>query len=73
MAAAGPFRGRVGAIALTATGIAAGYMDVIAVTTIYGWVPAVVGLLLASAVGGAGLTLARRWDSEQLGLLVLIR
>ncbi|MHA0287185.1 DUF2339 domain-containing protein [Mycobacterium sp. C3-094] len=64
--------GRVGAIAVTATGIAAAYMDVIAVTTIYGWVPAGVGLVLASAVGGAGLTLARRWDSEHLGLLVLI-
>ena len=32
--------GRVGAIALAATGIAAAYMDVIAVTTIYDWVPA---------------------------------
>ena len=30
--------GRVGAIALAATGIAAAYIDVIAVTTIYGWV-----------------------------------
>ncbi|TDL05697.1 DUF2339 domain-containing protein [Mycolicibacterium obuense] len=64
--------GRVGAIALAATGIAAAYMDVIAITTIYEWAPAVVGLLLASVVGGAGLTLARRWDSQQLGLLVLI-
>ncbi len=64
--------GRVGAIAVAATGIAAAYMDVIAVTTIYEWAPAVVGLLLASTVGGAGLTLARRWNSQQLGLLVLI-
>ncbi|TRW83306.1 DUF2339 domain-containing protein [Mycolicibacterium sp. 018/SC-01/001] len=64
--------GRVGAIALTATGVAAAYIDVVAVTTIYGWASAVLGLLLASAVGGAGLTLARRWDSQQLGLLVLI-
>ena len=64
--------GRVGAIALAATGIAAGYMDVIAVTTIYDWVPPTVGLLLASAIGGAGLTLARRWDSQHLGLLVFV-
>ncbi|MEW5813180.1 MAG: DUF2339 domain-containing protein [Actinomycetota bacterium] len=64
--------GRVGSIAVTATGIAAAYMDVVAVTAIYEWAPPVAGLLLASAVGGAGLTLARRWDSEQLGLLVLI-
>ena len=32
--------GRVGAIALAATGIAAAYIDVIAVTTVYHWVPA---------------------------------
>jgi uncharacterized membrane protein len=64
--------GRIGAIALAATGIAAAYIDVIAVTTIYGWVPAPVGLVLAAVVAGGGLTLARRWDSEHLGLLVLV-
>jgi uncharacterized membrane protein len=64
--------GRVGAIALAATGIAAAYMDVIAVTTIYHWVSAPVGLILAALIGGGGLTLARRWDSQQLGLLVLV-
>ncbi|MDT5068660.1 MAG: hypothetical protein QOK02_4815 [Mycobacterium sp.] len=64
--------GRVGAIALSATGVAAAYMDVVAVTTIYGWVTAPVGLVLAAFVAGGGLTLARRWDSEHLGLLVLV-
>ncbi|BBX70394.1 DUF2339 domain-containing protein [Mycolicibacterium psychrotolerans] len=64
--------GRVGSIALAATGIAAAYMDVVAVTAIYDWVPAPAGLILASSVGGAGLTLARRWNSQQLGLLVLV-
>ncbi|MGE2726967.1 DUF2339 domain-containing protein [Mycolicibacterium pulveris] len=64
--------GRTGAIALAATGVAAAYMDVIAVTTIYDWVSAPVGLVLAAVIGGAGLTLARRWNSEQLGLLVLV-
>lgn len=64
--------GRVGAIALAATGVAAAYIDVIAVTTVYEWVAAPIGLLLAAAVGGGGLTLARRWNSEQLGLLVLV-
>ena len=64
--------GRVGAIALAATGVAAAYMDLIAVTTIYDWVSAPVGLLLAAVIGGGGLTLARRWDSQHLGLLVLL-
>lgn len=64
--------GRVGAIALAATGVAAAYIDVIAVTTIYDWVSAPIGLALAAAIGGGGLTLARRWNSEHLGLLVLV-
>lgn len=64
--------GRVGAIALVATGTAAAYMDVIAVTTIYEWVSAPVGLIAAAVIAGAGLTLARRWDSQHLGLLVLV-
>ncbi|AQA05012.1 hypothetical protein BVC93_24330 [Mycobacterium sp. MS1601] len=64
--------GRVGAIALAATGIAAAYMDVVAVTTIYDWVPPVAGLVLASLIGGGGLTLARRWNSEHLAVLVLV-
>jgi hypothetical protein len=64
--------GRVGAIALAATGIAAAYMDVIAVTTIYEWAPAPIGLAVAAVIGGGGLTLARRWDSQQLGLLVVV-
>jgi uncharacterized membrane protein len=64
--------GRVGAVALSATGVATAYMDIVAVTAIYHWVPPVVGLLLAAVIGGAGLALARRWDSEQFGLLVLV-
>ena len=64
--------GRTGAIALAATGVAAAYIDVVAVTTLYEWVAPAVGLLLAAVIGGAGLTLARRWDSQHLGLLVLV-
>lgn len=64
--------GRVGAIAVAATGVAAAYIDVIAVTTIYDWVAAPVGLASAAAIGACGLTLARRWDSEPLALLVLL-
>ncbi|MGB3331499.1 MAG: DUF2339 domain-containing protein [Mycobacterium sp.] len=64
--------GRTGAIALAATGIAAAYLDIIAVTAYYQWVPAAVGLVVAATVGGVGLLLARRWDSEHLGVLVLV-
>jgi uncharacterized membrane protein len=64
--------GRVGAVALAATGIAAAYIDVIAITTIYDWVSAPVGLVVAALVAGGGLTLARRWDAQQLGVLVLV-
>ena len=64
--------GRVGAIALAATGIAAAYIDVIAVTTIYHWVSAPVGLGIAAAVAASGLALSRRWDTEHLGILVLV-
>ncbi|MCB0950426.1 MAG: DUF2339 domain-containing protein [Mycobacterium sp.] len=64
--------GRVGAIALAATGIAAGYIDVIAITAIYGWVSAPVGLIVSAGIAGGGLTLSRRWDSEHLALLVLV-
>jgi hypothetical protein len=63
--------GRVGAIAMAATGIAAAYLDVVAMTTIYGWVAPVPGLVLASVIGGGALVLARRWNSEQLAVLVL--
>ncbi|NTY62967.1 DUF2339 domain-containing protein [Mycolicibacterium sphagni] len=64
--------GQVGAIALSATGIAALYMDVMAVTTIYHWVAAPVALVIGALVGGGGLSLARRWGSEQLAVLVLV-
>jgi uncharacterized membrane protein len=64
--------GRVGAIALAATGIAAAYIDVIAVTTIYHWVAAPVGLVIAAVVAFGGLLLARRWDAQHLGSLVLV-
>lgn len=64
--------GRVGAIALVATGVAAAYIDLVAVTTIYDWLTAPAGLVVASLIAAGGLVLARRWDSEQLGLLVIV-
>ncbi|GAB99306.1 hypothetical protein GONAM_08_00960 [Gordonia namibiensis NBRC 108229] len=64
--------GRIGAIATAATGIAAGYLDVLAATKIYEWLPIVAGLAVAGVVAAGGLVLAYRWRSEHLGLLVVV-
>jgi uncharacterized membrane protein len=59
-------------VALVATGAAAAYLDVVAVTSGYGWLPPTAGLLLAGAVAVLGLHLARRWGSELLAVLLLL-
>ena len=66
-------RGRVGAapVALVATGGAAAYLDVVAMTSGYGWLPPLAGLLLSGGVALAGLALARRWSSELLAVLMV--
>ncbi|MFI9507036.1 DUF2339 domain-containing protein [Nocardia sp. NPDC052566] len=64
--------GRVGGIALAGTGIAGAYLDVVAVTTIYGWLPEVFGLAVALAVAAGGVWLAMRWQSQPLAVLVVL-
>lgn len=64
--------GRVGGIALVATGIAGGYLDVVAVTGYYHWVPAGVGLVAALAVALFGLGVAMRWQSQPLAVGVVL-
>ena len=59
-------------VALVATGAAAAYLDVVAVTSGYGWVEPVPGLLLAGLVALGGLHLARRWGSELLAVLMVL-
>ena len=59
-------------VALVATGVATADLDVVAVTTGYGWIPAGAGLALAAAVALAGLHLARSWTSELLAVLVVL-
>lgn len=59
-------------VALVATGVATAYLDVVAVTTGYGWIPAGAGLALAAAVAVAGLQLARSWASQLLAVLVVL-
>ncbi|MBM6403243.1 DUF2339 domain-containing protein [Phycicoccus sp. CSK15P-2] len=59
------------AVALVATGAAAAFLDVVAVTVAYGWIPPVVGLVLCLGVAVAGLGLARAWSSETLAVLMV--
>lgn len=62
----------VGALGLAATGFAAAYLDVIAVTRIYDWVPAAAGLALAGLVALGGLVIARAWGSQLLAVLIVL-
>lgn len=64
--------GRVGGIALAATGIAGAYLDVVAVTTIYHWLHPVFGLAVALGVAGGGVGLAMRWRSQPFAVLVVL-
>lgn len=65
--------GRAGhaAVAIAATGYAAAYLCVVAMTAIYGWLPAAVGLVLAALVAATGLLIARRWRSQSLAVITV--
>ncbi|WP_238413097.1 DUF2339 domain-containing protein [Saccharothrix deserti] len=63
--------GRTGAFALAATGIAVLYLDVIAATSIYEYLPAGGGLTAGLLIAGGGLLLALRWDSDVLAIGVV--
>lgn len=64
--------GRVGGVALAATGLAAAFLDVLAVTVLYRWVGAPAGLALAAVVTCAGMLLALRWTSQALAVIVVV-
>lgn len=64
--------GRVGGVALAATGLAAAFLDVVAVTTRYHWVPTSIGLVLAGIVTVGGMWLALRWTSQALAVIVVV-
>ncbi|MGY0502227.1 DUF2339 domain-containing protein [Nocardia sp. FBN12] len=64
--------GRVGGIALVATGIAGLYLDVVAVTGYYRWVPGGVGLAVALVVALVGVGVAVRWQSQPLAVGVVL-
>ncbi|WP_370945492.1 DUF2339 domain-containing protein [Amycolatopsis sp. cg5] len=64
--------GRTGAFALAATGIAVLYLDAIAATTLYEFLPRLAGLGVGLVVAIGGLLLAARWNSALLGTAVVI-
>ncbi|WP_245721500.1 DUF2339 domain-containing protein [Nocardia crassostreae] len=57
---------------MAATGIAGGYLDVVAVTAMYGWVHPVVGYAVALGIAAGGVALALRWNSQALAVLVVL-
>ncbi|ADJ50675.1 hypothetical protein AMES_8849 [Amycolatopsis mediterranei S699] len=64
--------GRTGAFALAATGIATLYLDVVAATTLYEFLPVLAGLAAGLAVAVGGLLVAVRWESPLLAAAVVI-
>ncbi len=64
--------GHVGAVALAATGIAGGYLDIVAVTSMYHWLPSVVGYVVALGIAAGGVALAMQWRSQALAVLVVL-
>ncbi|WP_346764609.1 DUF2339 domain-containing protein [Rhodococcus sp. HNM0569] len=63
--------GTVGGVALVGTGLAGAFLDVVAATSYYHWLPSALGLVLAAAVAAAGMTIAVRWDSQPMAALTV--
>lgn len=62
--------GRIGAVALAATGTAGLYLCVLAATVFYAWIPAVAGLALSAVVAAGTVALAVKWNSQVLAVLM---
>jgi uncharacterized membrane protein len=63
--------GRTGALALVATGAAALYLDVIAASVLYEYLPIPVGLVVGLLVAAGGLAFADRWREQLLAVAVV--
>ena len=59
---------RTGGSALAATGFAALYLDAVAATTLYGYLPVAGGLGAGFLIAGGGLLLADRWRAQPLAV-----
>ena len=64
--------GRAGGYALAATGFASLYLDVVAATALYQYLPATAGLGAGLAVAVAGILLADRWRAQPFALGVVL-
>ncbi|WP_275292915.1 DUF2339 domain-containing protein [Amycolatopsis sp. La24] len=62
---------RTGAFALVATGIATLYLDTVAATSLYDFLPVPAGLAVGLAIAVGGLVLAVKWDSSLLAIAVV--
>ncbi|WP_167493563.1 DUF2339 domain-containing protein [Amycolatopsis circi] len=62
---------RTGAFALAATGIATLYLDTVAATSLYDFLPVPAGLAVGLAIAVGGLLLAVKWDSSLLANAVV--
>ncbi|MGA4670067.1 DUF2339 domain-containing protein [Propionibacteriaceae bacterium Y1923] len=65
-------RSGAGVVALAATGHAGLYLVVLAITRLYHWVGAPVGLVLAGVVAAIGILTAVRWQSELMAILQVV-
>lgn len=63
---------RGGSYALAATGFAGLYLDVMAATALYDYLPAGAGLTAGLLVAGGGLALAHRWNTELFAVFVIL-
>jgi uncharacterized membrane protein len=63
---------RTGAYALAATGIAVLYLDVVAATSLYEFLPPWGGLVVGLAVAAGGVAVAGRWDSQLFAVFVVV-
>jgi uncharacterized membrane protein len=64
--------GRTGAFALAATGIATLYLDAVAATTLYEFLPVLAGLAAGLVITVGGLLVAVRWESPLLASAVVV-
>ncbi|MEA5359441.1 DUF2339 domain-containing protein [Amycolatopsis sp., V23-08] len=64
--------GRTGAFALAATGIATLYLDAVAATSLYEYLPVLAGLAIGLAITVGGLLVAVRWESPLLASAVVV-